>query len=274
MINTNLFARVASALVLSPLIIALIFLSPTWAVLGAVSAVSGLIALEVFSLFFSKTYPWQRALCALLAAASCAAVSLFNTNPLYLLLAFAALPLVSFPLFMFHPSDITTSSRGPFVTMASAFYAGGLFGFSGLLFSSSDLGPHWLLTLLCATFLGDTGAYAFGMMIGGPKLAPRLSPGKTWAGAVGGAFSTTATLVACRFAFFPDIPLWPFLVFGPILSLACQLGDLAESFLKRGLGVKDSGNLIPGHGGLLDRCDALLFSSPFMYIFFLLLHSK
>lgn len=133
----------------------------------------------------------------------------------------------------------------------------------------------WLaLTLMLCVWASDTGAYATGKTIGGPKMAPRLSPKKTWAG-LGGAMlfcglMLVFLLYAAHFAapyIDTDIGLpmsaWPY-VFGAglVLGAAGQAGDLFKSFYKRRVGVKDSGNLIPGHGGLLDRIDALLLDSP------------
>jgi phosphatidate cytidylyltransferase len=108
----------------------------------------------------------------------------------------------------------------------------------------------------------DVGAYVAGRLIGGPSLAPRISPGKTWAGAAGGAL-TSAVIAACAAKFLilkANIPLA--LLLGAGLSVIGQAGDLAESAVKRSCGVKDSGRLIPGHGGLLDRLDAAIAVVP------------
>jgi len=112
----------------------------------------------------------------------------------------------------------------------------------------------WLLLVVWAT---DTGAYAAGKAIGGPKLAPRLSPRKTWAGLAGGvvAAAATAAMLASWTGLGPALPL---ALLGALLALVGQAGDLLESGIKRHFGVKDSSGLIPGHGGLLDRVDALV----------------
>jgi phosphatidate cytidylyltransferase len=106
----------------------------------------------------------------------------------------------------------------------------------------------------------DIGAYAFGRLIGGPKLAPALSPNKTWAGAIGGLASAMVVgqLAAAFFAGDPPAVLFAISAF---VAIAAQVGDLIESFAKRCFNVKDSGGLIPGHGGLLDRLDSLLLAS-------------
>lgn len=128
-------------------------------------------------------------------------------------------------------------------------------------------GNLWVFFLLAVIFLGDTGAFYFGRLFGKHKLYPSVSPGKTWEGAVGGLFSS---LVAAL-VFFLFIPLykWGVAIIGltAALSIAGQIGDLAESVIKRTCGVKDSGGILPGHGGILDRIDGLLFSIPILYIY-------
>ncbi|HZD27046.1 MAG TPA: phosphatidate cytidylyltransferase [Alphaproteobacteria bacterium] len=122
-----------------------------------------------------------------------------------------------------------------------------------------ELGFAGTLWLLAAIWASDTGAYAAGRGIGGPKLAPRISPKKTWAGLAGGM--AAAALVSLALAGFGYAgPAWLLAVLGAGLAVVSQVGDLAESAVKRHFGVKDSGTLIPGHGGILDRVDALLFA--------------
>ena len=116
-----------------------------------------------------------------------------------------------------------------------------------------------LFTLL-VVWAGDIGAYAVGRLVGGPKLAPAISPGKTRSGAVGGL--AASVLIAAGVALYlGGNPAWAGLI-GAVVGVAGQAGDLLESGLKRRFGVKDSGGLIPGHGGLLDRLDALLVAVP------------
>jgi phosphatidate cytidylyltransferase len=112
----------------------------------------------------------------------------------------------------------------------------------------------WILAIVWST---DIGAYAFGKAIGGPRLLPRLSPNKTWAGLGGGVLC--AALASFAVVTVVELPIrWPFLLAGGGLALVAQAGDLAESRVKRYFGVKDSSGLIPGHGGLLDRLDGML----------------
>lgn len=117
----------------------------------------------------------------------------------------------------------------------------------------------WLIAVVWAT---DVGAYVAGRLIGGPRLAPRISPGKTWAGLAGGMVAATIAGSAVALAFggaeyFPG-ELWRIAMAGAALAVVAQVGDLFESHLKRRAGAKDSSNLIPGHGGVLDRIDGLL----------------
>ena len=119
--------------------------------------------------------------------------------------------------------------------------------------SGADL-VLWLLLVIWAT---DSGAYFAGRAIGGLKLAPRISPNKTWAGFFGGIVAADV-VAASGWYLLPDHPLLPLMLVGALVAALSQLGDLFESFAKRRFGVKDSGQLIPGHGGLLDRVDGLL----------------
>jgi phosphatidate cytidylyltransferase len=116
----------------------------------------------------------------------------------------------------------------------------------------------WVLALVWAT---DIGAYAFGRTFGGPKLAPRVSPKKTWSGLLGGLFCAALAGIAAAFAVGAPAPLTVLLVSAG-LAVVEQFGDLAESAVKRRFGAKDAGTLIPGHGGLLDRLDGLLAVAP------------
>ena len=128
-------------------------------------------------------------------------------------------------------------------------------------------GKLWIFFLLAVIFASDIGAFYCGRLFGKHKLYEAISPGKTWEGAVGGLFfSIIAALWFVQILHLRRIDL-NILILVVILSLAGQIGDLAESMLKRSHGVKDSGKILPGHGGILDRIDGLLFSIPILYIF-------
>ncbi|MDP6346687.1 MAG: phosphatidate cytidylyltransferase [Alphaproteobacteria bacterium] len=126
---------------------------------------------------------------------------------------------------------------------------------------SGENGLIVVLWLLATVFMCDTGAYFAGRAIGGPKLAPRFSPKKTWAGLIGGMVSAALVGVAVAVGV-GDGSIVPPMLIGAALAVISQIGDLAESAVKRRFGAKDSGDLIPGHGGVMDRFDAVLFAVP------------
>jgi len=123
----------------------------------------------------------------------------------------------------------------------------------------TPLGLGWTLTAVLATWVGDSAAYLVGQSQGIRKLAPQISPGKTIEGAIGGLVGSSA-VGGVAFFFFELGPWWLGLITGCLIGIAGQIGDLCESFMKRQAGAKDSGTLLPGHGGILDRIDALFFA--------------
>jgi phosphatidate cytidylyltransferase len=129
-----------------------------------------------------------------------------------------------------------------------------------LLWIAREIGSAAVFWILAVVWATDIGAYAVGRTVGGPKLAPRISPGKTWSGLVGGMVcAALAGFVAARLI---EVPAVPLVLVSAALAVVGQGGDLAESMVKRRFGVKDASGLIPGHGGLLDRVDALLAVIP------------
>jgi phosphatidate cytidylyltransferase len=156
-------------------------------------------------------------------------------------------------------------------TIAGIFYVGWLLSLSVAL-RSFEYGRSWVLFVIIITFASDTAAFFVGRKFGKNKLAPGISPGKTWEGAIGGViFAVVASLL-----FILSTPLSLPLTYGQVIFLAVlasivgQLGDLFESFIKRLTGVKDSSTLIPGHGGVLDRLDSIMFAGLAVYCFVLL----
>lgn len=129
----------------------------------------------------------------------------------------------------------------------------------------TTLGLGWYLLAQCVTWLTDVGAYAAGRRFGRHKLAPAISPGKSVEGAIGGLVLGALTAMLCVFVFGLPVALPLAAVIGLVLSCLGQLGDLAESLIKRQVGVKDSGTLIPGHGGVFDRLDSLLIVATATY---------
>ncbi len=141
----------------------------------------------------------------------------------------------------------------------------GILGAHWLLLRGEPEGQRWLIVLLGVSFAGDTGAYAVGKVIGRHPLAPRISPGKTREGAIGGFLAGAAAGGALPIALGLDAEAVLIAAIALTLPIAAQGGDLLESALKRRIGVKDSSGLLPGHGGLLDRMDSQLLAGPLLY---------
>ena len=163
------------------------------------------------------------------------------------------------------------SGNGALDTVAGLGYPAFLFAIL-LMISVSDIWWQTLLMAAASTWVCDSFALFGGVRFGKHKLAPTVSPNKTWEGTVSGALSSIVTGVLCWliYRFTSPIPLWLCVVTALLASSMGQIGDLAESLLKRMIGVKDFSNLIPGHGGVFDRADSLLFSIPTAYLCFIL----
>ena len=210
------------------------------------------------------------------AAALIVIASFVFEEPALVVATLAALSMCSLGAAVFHPNDLKTSLISVSATVFGVIYvallAGGLVGVRMLPDTAPGTPVPHLASKLLTTFftivmMTDTGAYYTGRAIGRHKLAPRVSPGKTIEGAIGGFVMAVVAGLVCRLAFFPEIPISHALALGAILGAIGQVGDLAESLLKRGSNVKDSGKLLPGHGGMLDRVDSILFCAPVLYFY-------
>lgn len=153
--------------------------------------------------------------------------------------------------------------------MAGILYVGFLLSY--LVALRLEAGRAWLYLALFATFGSDTAAYFIGKAFGKRRLAPRISPGKTWEGAIAGLFG--AVIISLLFTLPTPLQL-PLgyggaIVLGLLISVFGQIGDLVESLLKRNTGVKESGNLVPGHGGMLDRMDSIVFAGVVVYLYYI-----
>ncbi|GIE84143.1 phosphatidate cytidylyltransferase [Actinoplanes regularis] len=151
-------------------------------------------------------------------------------------------------------------------TTLIAVYVPFLLSFAGMLVRPED-GQWRVLAVVVAVVLSDTGGYAAGVFLGKHPMAPKISPKKSWEGFAGSVTASAIGSAALLF-FLMEIPVYHGLLFGAVISVVAVLGDLAESMLKRDLGVKDMSNLLPGHGGLMDRLDSILFAVPTAYLLF------
>jgi phosphatidate cytidylyltransferase len=261
----NLAARVASAAVLAPIVV-LACLWERHEGLWAVVFLATLAALhEIFAMLLADAADrW-----AGLAIGGALAALSFWTGP-GLVVAFPLAVLLPGLYYLFRIGEQKTVAARFSATVLGVAYAGLLPTL--LILEKRDLprGGRWVLLTVMIAWLGDTAAYFAGRGIGGPKLYPAVSPGKTWAGAFGGLAGSVLAGVLANLWFLPELG-W-----GHAVALCVgggalgQCGDLVESLLKRSVGVKDSGKLLPGHGGMLDRIDALIFIAPVVYFYALL----
>jgi phosphatidate cytidylyltransferase len=167
--------------------------------------------------------------------------------------------------------DFSKMLAGVSVTLLGVFYIaflGGFLvsirvGFVGNAYLSTHLLGYFFLVLMGS----DTGAYFTGKAIGKHKLIPKISPGKTWEGLIGGLIAAAAFAALATFWFFPELPYYVSISLAILMSGVGVLGDLAESAMKRGSNTKDAASILPGHGGFLDRLDSLLLNAPVLYYF-------
>ncbi len=152
------------------------------------------------------------------------------------------------------------------VTFLGIYYVALLFAFQVAIRMSAD-GKYWLVFMYLVIWASDTGAYYAGTNLGKHKLYPKISPQKSVEGLIGGVLAAMAAAHLCRVWFLPVLTVKEATVLGFVLVVAGTLGDFVESLLKRSAGVKDSGNIIPGHGGVLDRMDSMLFAAPVLYYY-------
>ena len=178
-------------------------------------------------------------------------------------IAIANLPIL---WFLFRPGVLETAGPRLGLTIVGLFWVPVFTGFTAALVLLEN-GFFWLLLACALSFGSDIGALFAGKAWGRHKLYVRISPAKTWEGAVGGV--GLATLLSFIFVIYlgPSVPLSHLVFMAPLISVFGQCGDLAQSLLKRSVGVKDSGKIMPGHGGFFDRMDALLFVGPPLFIY-------
>lgn len=280
---SSLRQRVLSAAVLVPLVVSVVWWS-VWSLAAALAAATVLAVRELYAAFAHGGYrAQQRAGVALaLAPVLAAALQLITGAP-------TILPAV---IFVIMASLVATLGRhaeegavaGWALTVAGALYIGGLLSHAVLLraldtplrpglFATLGLAPGaaWVFLVLMVTWGQDILAYFVGKYAGRTKMAPGLSPKKTWEGAAGGMLGAIGGGALAVALFGLPVSVWAGALLGVAGGVIGPLGDLSESFIKRQVGVKDAGSLIPGHGGVLDRIDSLIFTAPVLYYLILLL---
>jgi phosphatidate cytidylyltransferase len=266
--------RVISAAVLVPILVGALILGDAGIAI-VVGVVTGLAAVEVFRLLRAAGYPSLAALGTVLAIAvvADAAQPRLVDGSGAMLLAIGAMIIAAGAFALPDPRDglatWVTTVFGAFYVSLLAFVV--RLGHVAPILPSgaplANLGAQvgWILLLILGVWAYDTGAYFVGRRFGRRRFLVHISPSKTYAGLVGGTVAATA-VVAVLLAGLGQPPVAG-LVLGPLLAIASQAGDLAESLLKRAAGAKDSGTLIPGHGGILDRIDSFLFAAPVVTLY-------
>ncbi len=265
--------RIASALVLIPATLALVVYA-TPAVYLAVLGIVGTVCLgEYFRLTGRMGLPGQpwfgyAGFWALLAT--------LHWRWIPAPAACSALLIAAFLASMWRTVPLRDRVLGLMANLAGIVYLGVcLYPAVAIRFSfGGRLGVEWTITLLAVIWAGDTGALFGGKSFGRTAFAPRLSPKKTNEGAVTGLLAGLAAALLLRRFLFTDLPLPHVFAASLLLGAFGQLGDLAESMLKRAADVKESSNLIPGHGGALDRVDSLLFAFPVLYLYLLFVYPQ
>jgi len=263
--------RILTAVVVLPFLIASILIASLWWVFVLLAAAAMVLGLWEFYLLAKKLKLQPEVAAGYVAGAALITIPLQNDPANVLLVLFVILAVTIGTL-------IATTLRGaPFEKMIASV-GSTLLGvlYIPLLGSHlvalrtgfpQPLSAHLLSFFFLVLMGSDVGAYYTGRALGKRKLAPSISPGKTWEGAVGGILAALAMAALAHFWFFRELPLKYMLPLAAIMAILGILGDLAESALKRGAGAKDAANILPGHGGILDRLDSLLFNAPLIYYF-------
>ncbi len=252
--------RFLTALVLIPLVASVVFWAPQWTFLAVVVLVAGLCFHEYSGLVAAHGLERPG-----LAAYAAGLLVLFVRQHEILavtLIALAAMGLV------LKARDLSKCLPGAGARLLGVVYIFGAWRFAIPL---RAVNPHWLFYALAVNWVGDSAAYYAGSALGRRKMAPRLSPSKSWEGA---AASVAASLLFGIFYlgwFLPSVTMWQRIGITVVVNIAGQIGDLAESAMKRGAQMKDSSSLLPGHGGWLDRVDSTLFALPVLYALVLVL---
>ncbi len=261
-----LITRLLAAAVLLPLLLAVTLYESGWPFFAFIGVVVVLCAHEYARMFFTgfrdRAASLTLTLCAFLAGSLLPPVA---SLPALMLVVAAA-------LFHVFPGEATPGDKARDAAMLAlgAVYIGGFSSCLPRLQALPD-GRHWVLLGLVIVAGNDTAAYFAGRAFGRRKLAPHLSPKKTVEGAIGGMTASLLFGTAYAHFFLPAVPPWYALVVSGLAGAAGMAGDLFESLLKRAAGVKDSGTVIPGHGGMFDRADSIVPVAPLLYLFALLL---
>jgi phosphatidate cytidylyltransferase len=272
MISGNLTRRIIIALVFGPLLLAICHFGG-WPLFALVEILVMVSLWEFCSLLQLRQRPWQRLLLLLLALYPAYAFK-FQAGSYSYELVISLLVLATFPHVF--ARSLGELSRSIGLVFFGFFYL--TFGYGSLiLIRESGVVPtaeagDWLIFLFGTVWIVDTAAYLLGWRFGRAKLSPLVSPNKTVVGFGGGLAGAALAAALFSFLFLSEVGFLPLLAAAVVVAVFGQLGDLVESIFKRESGKKDSSNLIPGHGGALDRFDSILFAAPALYLYLKFIH--
>ncbi|MFZ5889995.1 MAG: phosphatidate cytidylyltransferase [Myxococcota bacterium] len=267
MVRSNLALRLITAAVAVPPLLLLLFRGPAWGFYLLVLLVALLGAFELFRMTHPGDVVSQGIGVAFTAAVSIA-LYLHPRDPRVLVSILVLLPTFGILIPLLRLGNIATAGLRIMAGVAGPLYIGASLTTLALLKSELSVsGAGWVVLALTFAWLADTGGYFFGRFLGKTKLYEAVSPKKTRAGFVGALVGASCGALAARFWFLPEINLAEVLPLAICAGALGQLGDLVESLLKRSTGIKDSGAVVPGHGGILDRIDALLVVAPLVYLY-------
>ena len=257
--DANLNSRVFTAALAVPLLVLLVGWSPSWLFAAVFFAVTVGALHEYFTMAFPNR---SRDRGMGIAFGICLSAAIFLDDYVRSLVWLDMVVLVAFCVYLSSGGELADRLNRLSISMLGAIYAGYFLSHWVLLFRSSE-GRAWVFWVLAVVMSGDTMAYFIGRRFGVRKLAPEISPGKTLAGIWGYVIGAVIAGWLAALALFKSTDWMEISLLSVALSILGQMGDLFESWIKRVFGVKDSGNLLPGHGGLLDRLDSLIFPAVF-----------
>lgn len=275
---SNTTVRILTALVAVPILLVLFYYGgiPFSVLIGAVMVVG---INEYFNMAEKKGLAVQRAAGSIAVVVLAALAAQARLDLMALALTLIVLLTLGNQL---RNKDLSTAITGSATTVFGIVYIGWLLSHALLLRfpprtvapAAGDVGLFFIVLAIAGVFLADGGAYFVGRAFGRRKIYPLISPGKSWEGAVGGLIGGTLGMAATVLVFdwwiLPapsGMSVWWCFLLGPIMVPASIAGDFFESMLKRDCGMKDSGTIIPGHGGIMDRLDSILFAIPIVYYF-------
>jgi len=254
--------RTLSTLILLPIFVWIVVAGPVWLFAATIVLVAALGQWEFTGMFERAGIRTFR----LVGLVGGTVVTASFALPVSARLAFTAVLLGVVATSLYRPRGEPVAWEPLAVTLLGICYVNWLLGY-GFWLRDLEAGTAWVLLLVSVTWLGETAAYLVGSLLGRTRLAPVISPKKTVEGALAQLVVSVLAALAARTWFFADLGPWQAVTVGVLLGVVGQIGDLAESALKRSVGTKDTGRLIPGHGGILDRVDGLLFNTPVLFYY-------